>query len=73
MKREVAFVHSLPLNVIIDVVGWIYFFAWSISSYPQVYVCGLLVIACIMDCDDTAHFMTSPTYRFPVTACEIEK
>lgn len=36
VKREVVFVHSLPLNVVIDVVGWIYFLAWSISFYPQV-------------------------------------
>jgi hypothetical protein len=25
------------LNVICDVVGWIYFAAWSISFYPQIY------------------------------------
>ena len=36
VQREVAFVHSLPLNVIVEIVGWIYFLAWSISFYPQV-------------------------------------
>ena len=36
VKREVSFVHSLPLNVIIEIVGWIYFLAWSVSFYPQV-------------------------------------
>ena len=34
---RVTVVHSLPLNIIIIVVGWIYFVAWSISFYPQVY------------------------------------
>ena len=37
VKREVAFAHSLPLNIVIIVVGWIYFAAWSISFYPQVH------------------------------------
>ncbi|XP_067935885.1 uncharacterized protein [Watersipora subatra] len=30
--------HSAPLNVFSDVIGWIYFAAWSISFYPQVYL-----------------------------------
>ena len=29
---------SLALEVLIQVVGWIYFFAWSISFYPQIYI-----------------------------------
>lgn len=29
---------SSPLIVISDVVGWIYFAAWSISFYPQIYI-----------------------------------
>ncbi|XP_064386402.1 cystinosin-like [Halichondria panicea] len=36
VEREVAFVHSLPLNIIIAIVGWIYFAAWSVSFYPQI-------------------------------------
>ena len=28
--------HSKPLNIIIAIIGWIYFVAWSISFYPQV-------------------------------------
>ena len=34
---RVQVVHSLPLNVVIIVIGWIYFVAWSISFYPQVF------------------------------------
>ncbi|XP_022100200.1 cystinosin-like [Acanthaster planci] len=33
---SVQVVHSLPLNVVIIIVGWIYFAAWTISFYPQV-------------------------------------
>ncbi|XP_071492454.1 cystinosin-like [Diadema antillarum] len=33
---EVSIVHSSALSIIIIVVGWIYFVAWSISFYPQV-------------------------------------
>lgn len=33
---EVNVVQSSALSIIIIVVGWIYFFAWSISFYPQV-------------------------------------
>ena len=29
---------SHVLNVFIQIVGWIYFFAWSISFYPQIYL-----------------------------------
>ena len=36
VKREVSFAHSLPLNIVIIVVGWIYFAAWTVSFYPQV-------------------------------------
>ena len=36
VRPEVAIVHSRPLNIIIAVVGWIYFVAWSVSFYPQV-------------------------------------
>ena len=25
------------LNIISDIVGWIYFIAWSVSFYPQIY------------------------------------
>ncbi|GFN95207.1 cystinosin [Plakobranchus ocellatus] len=31
-------VHSSPLVIINAVIGWIYFAAWSVSFYPQVYV-----------------------------------
>lgn len=31
-------VHSMPLTVVIAVIGWFYFVAWSISFYPQVYL-----------------------------------
>ncbi|XP_038069200.1 cystinosin-like [Patiria miniata] len=33
---KVQVVHSFSLNVVIIVVGWIYFAAWTISFYPQV-------------------------------------
>ena len=36
--REVSVVHWAPLNIIIEIIGWIYFAAWSISFYPQVSV-----------------------------------
>ncbi|CAG0890575.1 unnamed protein product [Darwinula stevensoni] len=29
--------HSYTVDLIADLVGWIYFFAWSISFYPQIY------------------------------------
>lgn len=35
---SVTIVHSLPLEIIIIIIGWIYFVAWSISFYPQVYL-----------------------------------
>jgi len=28
--------HSEPLNIVSEVIGWIYFVAWSVSFYPQV-------------------------------------
>lgn len=31
-------VHSKPLVVLIAVVGWIYFVAWTISFYPQMWL-----------------------------------
>ncbi|XP_040279279.1 cystinosin [Bufo bufo] len=31
-------IHSLALQVIEQIIGWIYFFAWSVSFYPQVFV-----------------------------------
>ena len=36
VQREVSIVHSKPLNIIIVIVGWLYFVAWSVSFYPQV-------------------------------------
>lgn len=39
VRREVAFARNLPLDVVIAVVGWIYFVAWTISFYPQVLAC----------------------------------
>ncbi|XP_041474918.1 cystinosin-like isoform X2 [Lytechinus variegatus] len=35
---EVNVVHSSALSIIIIVVGWIYFVAWSVSFYPQVFL-----------------------------------
>ncbi|XP_064386399.1 cystinosin-like isoform X2 [Halichondria panicea] len=35
-QREVVIAHSLPLNIIIAIVGWIYFAVWTISYYPQI-------------------------------------
>src|SRR3989338_3661272 len=29
--------HSQALNIIINILGWTYFLAWSLSFYPQVY------------------------------------
>ncbi len=40
VKREVSFARSLPLNIVIIVVGWIYFAAWTVSFYPQVQNAG---------------------------------
>jgi hypothetical protein len=28
-------IHSNVIEIIISIVGWIYFVAWSLSSYPQ--------------------------------------
>ncbi|XP_075450261.1 cystinosin isoform X1 [Ascaphus truei] len=30
-------IHSLSLQVLEQIIGWIYFFAWSVSFYPQVF------------------------------------
>lgn len=29
---------SKTLDWIVDIVGWAYFFAWSISFYPQIFL-----------------------------------
>ena len=34
---RVTIQHSEPLDVFSQVIGWIYFVAWSISFYPQIY------------------------------------
>lgn len=38
VKREVSFARNLPLNVVITVVGWIYFVAWTVSFYLQIFL-----------------------------------
>jgi len=35
---HITVAHSQALDVFSDVIGWIYFLAWSISFYPQIYV-----------------------------------
>uniref|UniRef100_A0A0K0EWQ8 Cystinosin (inferred by orthology to a human protein) n=1 Tax=Strongyloides venezuelensis TaxID=75913 RepID=A0A0K0EWQ8_STRVS len=35
---RVEIIHSTFLSVLIVITGWIYFFAWSISFYPQIYL-----------------------------------
>ena len=35
-RVHVHVVHSLPLKYLAVAVGWIYFFAWAVSNYPQV-------------------------------------
>ena len=45
---QVLVVHSKPLNIIIAVVGWIYFAAWTISFYPQVCVYFLCMHLCVL-------------------------
>ncbi|KAL9951520.1 hypothetical protein ACROYT_G044195 [Oculina patagonica] len=35
---QIRVVHSMPLTIINAVIGWLYFVAWSISFYPQVYL-----------------------------------
>ena len=52
ITTAILFIHSLStrdafvlatvsnyeaLNILSDVVGWIYFIAWSVSFYPQIY------------------------------------
>ncbi len=34
---RVSVVHSRALDVVADIVGWLYFVAWSVSFYPQIY------------------------------------
>lgn len=34
---RITIVHSSPLVVINSIIGWVYFVAWSISFYPQVF------------------------------------
>ena len=29
--------HSEPLEIFSQIIGWIYFIAWSVSFYPQIY------------------------------------
>jgi cystinosin len=36
IEVSVTVIHSEALDVVIEVVGWIYFIAWSISFYPQI-------------------------------------
>ena len=36
VSRAANVVHILALNILSDVIGWIYFAAWTISFYPQV-------------------------------------
>jgi cystinosin len=38
VSREANVVHILALNIVSDVIGWLYFVAWSISFYPQVFL-----------------------------------
>lgn len=35
---RVTVANSRPLIVLSEVVGWIYFVAWSVSFYPQIYI-----------------------------------
>lgn len=35
---RLAIIHSNILDILSDVIGWTYFFAWSISFYPQVFL-----------------------------------
>lgn len=35
---QINVVHNRPLSIINAVIGWIYFVAWSVSFYPQVYL-----------------------------------
>jgi len=35
---QIRVVHYFPLTIINAVIGWIYFVAWSVSFYPQVYL-----------------------------------
>ncbi|CAH1237961.1 CTNS [Branchiostoma lanceolatum] len=34
---KVSVVHSIPLHIVNAVIGWIYFVAWSVSFYPQIF------------------------------------
>lgn len=35
---DIRVVHSMPLYIINQVIGWLYFVAWSISFYPQAFL-----------------------------------
>ena len=35
---DVGVVHSHALDIVIIVIGWLYFVAWSLSFYPQVFL-----------------------------------
>ncbi|KJE93848.1 cystinosin-like protein [Capsaspora owczarzaki ATCC 30864] len=37
LSLGISIVKNKPLSIVITVIGWIYFVAWSISFYPQVY------------------------------------
>jgi cystinosin len=41
-KVVVRIVHYTPLIIINAVIGWIYFFAWSVSFYPQVWLSNFI-------------------------------
>ncbi len=34
---RVSVIHLRSLDVLASVVGWLYFAAWSVSFYPQIY------------------------------------
>lgn len=35
---RITVMHSHAINVISYIMGWIYFAAWSVSFYPQIYI-----------------------------------
>lgn len=37
-KIEIYVVHSYAITILSEVIGWIYFVAWSVSFYPQVFL-----------------------------------
>ena len=50
VSREANVVHILALNIVSDVIGWLYFVAWSISFYPQVMHLSVCVCVCVYVC-----------------------